>query len=87
MFVKINFSLSHSFRRQVVARSYVGCIKNVEIARTNFDLLKEAYGVKKGCILKVRSQLEQRDAFRVGVLHCQLRFISWLLLGMGWVMN
>uniref|UniRef100_A0AAR2L104 Basement membrane-specific heparan sulfate proteoglycan core protein n=1 Tax=Pygocentrus nattereri TaxID=42514 RepID=A0AAR2L104_PYGNA len=38
--------------RQVVARSYVGCIKNVEIARTNFDLLKESYGVKKGCILK-----------------------------------
>uniref|UniRef100_A0A8B9K092 Basement membrane-specific heparan sulfate proteoglycan core protein n=1 Tax=Astyanax mexicanus TaxID=7994 RepID=A0A8B9K092_ASTMX len=47
------FSLSY-FRRQVVARSYVGCIKNVEIARTNFDLLRESYGVKKGCILKVR---------------------------------
>lgn len=87
MFVKINFLLSHSFRRQVVARSYVGCVKNVEIARTNFDLLKEAYGVKKGCILKVRYQLEQRDAFRVGVLHCQLRLISWLLLDMGSVMN
>ncbi|XP_017562320.2 laminin subunit alpha-1 [Pygocentrus nattereri] len=43
---------SRPIRRQVVARSYVGCIKNVEIARTNFDLLKESYGVKKGCILK-----------------------------------
>ncbi|XP_062847310.1 laminin subunit alpha-1 [Trichomycterus rosablanca] len=43
---------SRPIRRQVVARSYVGCIKNVEIARTNFDLLIEAYGVKKGCILK-----------------------------------
>ncbi|XP_007232077.3 laminin subunit alpha-1 [Astyanax mexicanus] len=43
---------SRPIRRQVVARSYVGCIKNVEIARTNFDLLRESYGVKKGCILK-----------------------------------
>ncbi|KAM6953824.1 laminin subunit alpha-1 [Aplochiton taeniatus] len=43
-------------RRQVVARSFVGCIKNVEIARTNFDLLRDSYGVKKGCVLKaVRS--------------------------------
>ncbi|XP_076827529.1 laminin subunit alpha-1 isoform X2 [Brachyhypopomus gauderio] len=47
---------SRPIRRQVVARSYVGCIKNVEVARTNFDLLREAYGVKKGCVLKpVRS--------------------------------
>uniref|UniRef100_A0A4W4DP19 Laminin, alpha 1 n=1 Tax=Electrophorus electricus TaxID=8005 RepID=A0A4W4DP19_ELEEL len=44
--------VSRPIRRQVVARSYVGCIKNVEVARTNFDLLREAYGVKKGCILK-----------------------------------
>ncbi|KAF4087881.1 hypothetical protein AMELA_G00076420 [Ameiurus melas] len=43
---------SRPIRRQVIARSYVGCIKNVEIARTNFDLLRDAYGVKKGCILK-----------------------------------
>ncbi|MEQ2195643.1 hypothetical protein XENOCAPTIV_016179, partial [Xenoophorus captivus] len=29
---------------------------NVEIARSNFDLLKDAYGVRKGCVLKaVRS--------------------------------
>ncbi|XP_039983193.1 laminin subunit alpha-1 isoform X2 [Xiphias gladius] len=43
-------------RRQVVSRSYVGCIKNVEIARSNFDLLRDAYGVRKGCILEaVRS--------------------------------
>lgn len=67
--LKINALLPHSFRRQVVARSYVGCIKNVEIARTNFDLLREAYGVKKGCILKVRSQSELWDAFKVGVSH------------------
>ncbi|XP_030623498.1 laminin subunit alpha-1 [Chanos chanos] len=47
---------SRPIRRQVVARSYVGCIKSVEIARTNFDLLRESYGVKKGCVLEpVRS--------------------------------
>ncbi|XP_016296227.1 laminin subunit alpha-1-like [Sinocyclocheilus anshuiensis] len=43
---------SRPIRRQVVARSFVGCMKNVEIARTNFDLLRESYGVKKGCVLK-----------------------------------
>lgn len=42
-------------RRQVASRSYVGCIKNVEIARSNFDLLRDAHGVRKGCILKVSS--------------------------------
>ncbi|XP_078018932.1 laminin subunit alpha-1 [Epinephelus lanceolatus] len=47
---------SRPIRRQVVSRSYVGCIKNVEIARSNFDLLRDAYGVRKGCVLKaVRS--------------------------------
>lgn len=40
-------------RRQVVSRSYVGCIKNVEIARSNFDLLRDAFGVRKGCVLEV----------------------------------
>ncbi|XP_055037654.2 laminin subunit alpha-1 [Misgurnus anguillicaudatus] len=44
---------SRPIRREVVARSFVGCMKNVEIARTNFDLLRESYGgVKKGCVLK-----------------------------------
>ncbi|XP_041824167.1 laminin subunit alpha-1 [Melanotaenia boesemani] len=47
---------SRPVRRQVVSRSYIGCIKNVEIARSNFDLLRDAYGVRKGCVLKpVRS--------------------------------
>ncbi|XP_069033643.1 laminin subunit alpha-1 [Embiotoca jacksoni] len=47
---------SRPIRRQVVSRSYVGCIKNVEIARSNFDLLRDAYGVQKGCVLEaVRS--------------------------------
>ncbi|CAJ1081613.1 laminin subunit alpha-1 isoform X3 [Xyrichtys novacula] len=47
---------SRPIRRQVVSRSYMGCIKNVEIARSNFDLLRDAYGVRKGCVLEaVRS--------------------------------
>ncbi|XP_037619286.1 laminin subunit alpha-1, partial [Sebastes umbrosus] len=47
---------SRPIRRQVVSRSYVGCIKNVEIARSNFDLLRNAFGVRKGCVLEaVRS--------------------------------
>ncbi|PWA15691.1 hypothetical protein CCH79_00019580 [Gambusia affinis] len=50
------FPSSRAIRRQVVSRAYVGCIKNVEIARSNFDLLKDAFGVRKGCVLKaVRS--------------------------------
>uniref|UniRef100_H3D7M5 Laminin, alpha 1 n=1 Tax=Tetraodon nigroviridis TaxID=99883 RepID=H3D7M5_TETNG len=43
---------SRPIRRQVVSRSYVGCIKNVEIARSNFDLLRDAFGVRKGCVLE-----------------------------------
>lgn len=46
---------SRPIRRQVASRSYVGCIKNVEIARSNFDLLSHAYGVRKGCVLEVLS--------------------------------
>ncbi|KAJ3611009.1 hypothetical protein NHX12_021025 [Muraenolepis orangiensis] len=47
---------SRPIRRQVLSRSFVGCIKNVEISRSNFDLLQDAYGVKKGCVLEaVRS--------------------------------
>ncbi|KAF0028671.1 hypothetical protein F2P81_019758 [Scophthalmus maximus] len=49
---------SRPIRRQVVSRSYVGCIKNVEIARSNFDLLRDAYGVRKGCVLKCVSEAE-----------------------------
>uniref|UniRef100_A0AAY4A9F9 Laminin subunit alpha 1 n=1 Tax=Denticeps clupeoides TaxID=299321 RepID=A0AAY4A9F9_9TELE len=44
---------SRPIRRQVVAHSFVGCIKNMEIARTNFDLLRDSYGVKKGCVVKL----------------------------------
>uniref|UniRef100_A0A3B4ARG9 Laminin subunit alpha-1 n=1 Tax=Periophthalmus magnuspinnatus TaxID=409849 RepID=A0A3B4ARG9_9GOBI len=43
---------SRPIRRQVVSRSFVGCIMNVEIARTNFDLLRDAFGVRKGCALE-----------------------------------
>uniref|UniRef100_A0A8D0C5H6 Laminin subunit alpha 1 n=1 Tax=Scleropages formosus TaxID=113540 RepID=A0A8D0C5H6_SCLFO len=55
---------SRPIRRQVVARSYVGCIKNLEIARTNFDLLKDAYGVRKGCVLEpIRSVTVLNEGF------------------------
>ncbi|KAG8442156.1 hypothetical protein GDO86_011091 [Hymenochirus boettgeri] len=47
---------SRTVRRQLSSRSYIGCIKNLEISRSNFDLLKNAYGVRKGCKLEpVRS--------------------------------
>uniref|UniRef100_A0A8C7L2V4 Laminin, alpha 1 n=1 Tax=Oncorhynchus kisutch TaxID=8019 RepID=A0A8C7L2V4_ONCKI len=51
---EVNCECNYFCRRQVVARSYVGCIKNMEIARSNFDLLRDSYGVKKGCVLEVR---------------------------------
>ncbi|KAJ8374971.1 hypothetical protein SKAU_G00055510 [Synaphobranchus kaupii] len=55
---------SRAVRRQVVARSYVGCIKNMEIARTNFDLLRDAYGVRKGCVLQpIRSVTILNEGF------------------------
>ncbi|KAM9308338.1 laminin subunit alpha-1 [Gastrophryne carolinensis] len=43
---------SRAVRRQLSSRTYVGCIKNLEILRSNFDLLRDAYGVRKGCKLE-----------------------------------
>ncbi|KAG9479046.1 hypothetical protein GDO78_012615 [Eleutherodactylus coqui] len=43
---------SRVIRRQLSSRSYVGCIRNLEISRSNFDLQRNAYGVRKGCILE-----------------------------------
>ncbi|XP_029446888.1 laminin subunit alpha-1 [Rhinatrema bivittatum] len=43
---------SRTVRKALSSRSYVGCIKNVEIARSNFDLLRNSYGVRKGCKLE-----------------------------------
>ncbi|KAJ8279563.1 hypothetical protein COCON_G00066290, partial [Conger conger] len=55
---------SRPIRRQVVARSYVGCIKNMEIARSNIDLLRDAYGVRKGCVLQpIRSVTILKEGF------------------------
>ncbi|XP_004635889.1 laminin subunit alpha-1 [Octodon degus] len=39
-------------RRGVTSKSYVGCIKNLEISRSTFDLLRNSYGVGKGCVLE-----------------------------------
>ncbi|EPQ08178.1 Laminin subunit alpha-1 [Myotis brandtii] len=43
---------SRVVRRGVASKSYVGCIKNLEISRSTFDLLRNSYGVRKGCILE-----------------------------------
>ncbi|XP_021041837.1 laminin subunit alpha-1 isoform X1 [Mus caroli] len=43
---------SKAVRKGVSSRSYVGCIKNLEISRSTFDLLRNSYGVRKGCALE-----------------------------------
>ncbi|KAG2458346.1 LAMA1 protein, partial [Polypterus senegalus] len=43
---------SRPVRRPLISRSFVGCIKNLEISNSNFDLLKDSYGVRKGCVLE-----------------------------------
>uniref|UniRef100_A0A8D2L172 Laminin subunit alpha-1 n=1 Tax=Varanus komodoensis TaxID=61221 RepID=A0A8D2L172_VARKO len=43
---------SRVIRKGINSRRYVGCIKNLEISRSTFDLLKNSYGVRKGCILE-----------------------------------
>ncbi|XP_036620494.1 laminin subunit alpha-1 [Trichosurus vulpecula] len=39
-------------RKGLTSRSYVGCIKSLEISRSTFDLLRNSYGVRKGCLLE-----------------------------------
>uniref|UniRef100_A0ABM5GDG7 Laminin subunit alpha-1 isoform X1 n=1 Tax=Pogona vitticeps TaxID=103695 RepID=A0ABM5GDG7_9SAUR len=43
---------SRAVRKGLNSRTYVGCIKNLEISRSTFDLLRNSYGVRKGCILE-----------------------------------
>ncbi|XP_055466158.1 laminin subunit alpha-1 [Psammomys obesus] len=43
---------STALRKGLSSRSYVGCIKNLEISRSTFDLLRNSYGVRKGCTLE-----------------------------------
>ncbi|NXI37250.1 LAMA1 protein, partial [Galbula dea] len=43
---------SRAVRRGLSSRMYVGCIKNLEISRSTFDLLRNSYGVRKGCLLE-----------------------------------
>ncbi|XP_043922451.1 laminin subunit alpha-1 [Protopterus annectens] len=55
---------SVTVRKQLSSRSYVGCIKNLEISRSTFDLLKDSYGVRKGCTLEpIRSATVLKDGF------------------------
>ncbi|KAJ7414023.1 laminin subunit alpha 1 [Willisornis vidua] len=43
---------SRTVRKGLNSRMYVGCIKNLEISRSTFDLLRSSYGVRKGCVLE-----------------------------------
>uniref|UniRef100_A0A8C3R9B8 Basement membrane-specific heparan sulfate proteoglycan core protein n=1 Tax=Cyanoderma ruficeps TaxID=181631 RepID=A0A8C3R9B8_9PASS len=43
---------SRALRKGLNSRMYVGCIKNLEISRSTFDLLRNSYGVRKGCVLE-----------------------------------
>uniref|UniRef100_A0A8C9AUH6 Laminin subunit alpha-2 n=1 Tax=Prolemur simus TaxID=1328070 RepID=A0A8C9AUH6_PROSS len=43
---------SRVVRKGITSKSYVGCIKNLEISRSTFDLLRNSYGVRKGCTLE-----------------------------------
>ncbi|ELV12742.1 Laminin subunit alpha-1 [Tupaia chinensis] len=43
---------SRVVRKGVTSRNFVGCIKNLEISRSTFDLLRNSYGVRKGCVLE-----------------------------------
>ncbi|XP_006868776.1 PREDICTED: laminin subunit alpha-1 [Chrysochloris asiatica] len=43
---------SRVIRKGLTSRNYVGCIKNLEISRSTFDLLRNSYGVRKGCRLE-----------------------------------
>uniref|UniRef100_A0A8B9TDP0 Laminin subunit alpha 1 n=1 Tax=Anas platyrhynchos TaxID=8839 RepID=A0A8B9TDP0_ANAPL len=43
---------SRAMRKGLNSRTYVGCIKNLEISRSTFDLLRNSYGVRKGCVLE-----------------------------------
>ncbi|MEE6464431.1 hypothetical protein FKM82_006256 [Ascaphus truei] len=55
---------SRTVRKELSSRSYVGCIKNLEISRSNFDLQRNAYGVRKGCKLEpARSISVFRDGY------------------------
>uniref|UniRef100_A0A8C6Y3U8 Laminin subunit alpha-1 n=1 Tax=Naja naja TaxID=35670 RepID=A0A8C6Y3U8_NAJNA len=56
---------SRTVRKGVHSRTFVGCMKNLEISRSTFDLLKNSYGVRKGylsCLL-LRNELIIHDDF------------------------
>nr|XP_036864248.1 laminin subunit alpha-1 isoform X1 [Manis javanica] len=43
---------SRVIRKGVTSKNYMGCIKNLEISRSTLDLLRNSYGVRKGCMLE-----------------------------------
>uniref|UniRef100_UPI00398EB503 laminin subunit alpha-1 n=1 Tax=Pristiophorus japonicus TaxID=55135 RepID=UPI00398EB503 len=55
---------SRSYRKEVLSKSFVGCLKKVEIFRSTFDLLRNSLGVKKGCLLEpIRSVTILNDGY------------------------
>ncbi|XP_060679811.1 laminin subunit alpha-1 [Hemiscyllium ocellatum] len=55
---------SRSYRKEVLSKSFVGCLKKLEIYRSTFDLLRNSLGVRKGCLLEpIRSVTVWNDGF------------------------
>ncbi|XP_053425182.1 LOW QUALITY PROTEIN: laminin subunit alpha-1-like [Nycticebus coucang] len=55
---------SRVVREGITSKSYVGCIKNLEISRSTFDLLRNSYGARKGCMLEpIRSVILLRGSY------------------------
>uniref|UniRef100_A0A4W3J5Q3 Laminin subunit alpha-2 n=1 Tax=Callorhinchus milii TaxID=7868 RepID=A0A4W3J5Q3_CALMI len=55
---------SGKYRKEVLSRTFIGCLKNVEISRSTFDLLRNSLGVKKGCRLQpIRSVTILNDGY------------------------
>uniref|UniRef100_A0A7M4EVN4 Laminin subunit alpha-1 n=1 Tax=Crocodylus porosus TaxID=8502 RepID=A0A7M4EVN4_CROPO len=55
---------ARAVRKGLSSRTYVGCIKNLEISRSTFDLIRNSYGVRKGCILEpIRSVSILNDGY------------------------
>ncbi|KAM4688464.1 laminin subunit alpha-1 [Discoglossus pictus] len=71
---------SRTVRKQLSSRSYVGCIKNLEISRSNFDLLRNAYGVRKGCKLEPTRSITVLNGGYVEMLPVSLSAESELMV-------
>ncbi|XP_048452142.1 laminin subunit alpha-1-like [Rhincodon typus] len=51
-------------QKEVLSKSFVGCLKKLEIYRSTFDLLRNSLGVRKGCLLEpIRSVTILNDGY------------------------